>query len=73
MPAGTEAVAGETIIEVSAGASTFSEAEPLIVPEVAVTVAVPCAVAVATPAALTLAPFTALQVAEVKVCVLPSV
>jgi hypothetical protein len=40
-PAATVAVAGVTEIEVSTGAVTVSVAEPLIVPEVAVIVAVP--------------------------------
>ena len=68
-----EAEAGETAIEVSAGASTFSATEPEIVPEVAEIVATPCAVPVATPALVMLAPFAALQVTEVKAWLLPSV
>lgn len=54
-PAATEADAGVTVIEVSTGAVTVSIADPLIVPEVAVIVAVPCIKAVAKPLLFTVA------------------
>jgi hypothetical protein len=46
---------GVTAIEVNTTAVTVSVAEPLIVPEVAVIVAVPCAMVVAKPALLIVA------------------
>lgn len=49
LPAATEAVVGVTKIEVSAAGVTVKVAEPLIVPDVAVMVAVPGATAVANP------------------------
>lgn len=54
-PAATEAVVGLTEIEVNTAAVTVSAAEPLIVPEVAVMVAVPCATLVDKPPLLTVA------------------
>jgi hypothetical protein len=60
-------VAGVTEIEVSTAAVTVNVAEPLIVPDLAVIVAVPCAMLVANPALLTVA----IDVAdEVQVAVL---
>jgi hypothetical protein len=55
LPAATDAVVGLTEIEVSIGAVTVKLAEPLIVPEVAVMVAVPGTTPVANPPLLTLA------------------
>ena len=55
MPAATEAVAGVTEIEVSKGAVTVKLTEPLIVPDLAVIVVLPCATPVARPALLTVA------------------
>jgi hypothetical protein len=46
---------GVTAIEVKTAAVTVNVAEPLIVPEVAVIVAVPCATLVASPPLLTVA------------------
>jgi cation transport ATPase len=67
-------VAGVTEIEVNTAAVTVNVAEPLIVPEVAVIVAVPCATLVAKPLPL----MVAIEVAEevhvavlVRVWVLP--
>ncbi len=74
LPAATEAVAGVTEIEVSTGAVTVSVAEPLIVPDLAVIVALPCATLVASPPLLTVATDFAeeLQVAVlVRFCVVP--
>jgi hypothetical protein len=48
-------VVGVTEIEVNTAAVTVNVAAPLIVPEVAVMVAVPCATLVASPALLTVA------------------
>jgi hypothetical protein len=48
-PAATEAVLGVTLIEVNTAEVTVNVAEPLIAPDVAVTVAVPCATLVASP------------------------
>jgi hypothetical protein len=48
-PAATDAVVGVTAIEVNAAAVTVNVADPLIVPEVAVIVAVPAATLVAKP------------------------
>ncbi len=75
MPAATEGKAGVTAIEVKTSAVTVSVVEPLMVPEEAVMVAVPCATLVAEPRLLIVA--TALdedfQVAVlVRFCVLPS-
>ena len=74
LPAATDAVAGVTAIEVNTGAVTVKVAEPWIVPEVAVTVAVPCARLVANPTEFTVA----IDVAEdvhaavlLRFCVLP--
>lgn len=65
---------GVTANETNVAAVTVSEAVPLIVPEVAVSVVVPVPTAVTTPVVLTVA--TALedevQVSEVSSCVLPS-
>ena len=55
LPTATDAIAGVTEIEVSTGAVTVNVAEPLIVPEVAVIVAVPWAALVASPPLLTVA------------------
>lgn len=49
-PAAIDAVPGVMVIEVSTGAVTVNAAEPLMVPEVAVIVAVPWATPVAKPA-----------------------
>jgi len=48
-------VAGVTEIEVSTAAVTVNVAEPLMVPDLAVIVAVPCAMLVANPTLLTVA------------------
>ena len=74
-PAGTEAVLGLTLIEVNTAAVTVKVAEPLIAPEVAVIVTVPCATLVAKPVlALMVATevFEEVQLAVVvRFCVLP--
>jgi hypothetical protein len=73
-PAATEAVAGVTEIEVKTAAVTVNVAEPLIVPEVAVMVALPGATLVASPPLLTVAAAVAeeVQVAlVVRFCVEP--
>lgn len=65
---------GVTEIEVNTAAVTVNAAELLIVPDLAVTVAVPCAMLVANPLLLTVATDVAeeLQVAVlVRVCVVP--
>jgi hypothetical protein len=63
-------VAGVTEIEVSTAAVTVNVAEPLMVPDLAVIVAVPCAMLVANPAL----PTVAIVVAEeLQVAVLVSV
>ena len=65
---------GVTEIEVSTGAVTVNVAEPLIVPDLAVMVALPCARLVANPPLLTVAIDFAeeVQVAVVvKFCVVP--
>ena len=49
------ALLGVMLIDVTAGGSPVKVAVPLIDPELAVTVTLPCAKAVATPAALTVA------------------
>ena len=66
-PAATEAVAGVTEIEVNTAAVTVKVAEPPIVPDLAVIVAVPWATLVARPMLLTVATvvFDELQVAVV--------
>jgi hypothetical protein len=67
-------VGGVTEIEVNTAAVTVNVAEPLIVPEVAVTVVLPNATLVASPPLLTVAIEVAeeVQVAvEVRVCVVP--
>jgi len=63
-------VAGVTEIEVNAAALTVNVAEPLMVPDLAVIVAVPCAMLVANPALLTVAIVVA---EELQVAVLVSV
>jgi hypothetical protein len=63
-------VAGVTEIEVSTAAVTVNVAEPLMVPDLAVIVAVPCAMLVANPALLTVAIVVA---EELQVAVLASV
>jgi hypothetical protein len=73
-PAATEAVPGVTEIEVSTGAVTVNVADPLIVPDVALMVAVPCVKVVASPAALIVATVRddELHVAVVvRFCVVP--
>jgi hypothetical protein len=55
LPAATDAVVGVTEIEVNSGAVTVSFVEPLIVPDLAVIVALPWAMPVANPPLLTLA------------------
>jgi hypothetical protein len=70
------AAAGVTAIDTKAGGPTVNAAEPLIVPEVAVIVALPCATDKARPALLTVATVVEdeLQVTdEVRLCVLPLV
>jgi hypothetical protein len=74
LPAGTEAVAGVTEIEVSTAAVTVSVAAPPIVPMLAVIVAVPGSTPVASPLLLTVA----IELAEephlavpLRFCVLP--
>ena len=65
---------GVTEIEVSSGAVTVNVAEPLIVPDLAVMVALPCATLVASPPLLTFAIDVAeeVQVAVlVRFCVVP--
>jgi hypothetical protein len=74
-PAATEAVAGVTAIEVNAGGVTVKVVEPLMVPDLAVIVAVPEATPVANPVLLltvaTVA-FEELQLAVVvRFCVVP--
>jgi hypothetical protein len=70
LPAATDAVAGVTEIEINAAAVTAKVAEPVIAPEVAVIVAVPCATLVAKPLLL----IVAIEVdEEVQVAVLVSV
>jgi hypothetical protein len=73
-PAATEAVVGVTEIEVNTGAVTVRFAAPLIVPDLAVMVALPWAKLVASPALLTVATevFEDVQVAVlVRLCVVP--
>jgi hypothetical protein len=67
-------VAGVTEIEVNTAAVTVNVAEPLIVPDLAVIVALPCATLVARPPLLTVAIDVAeeVQVALlVRFCVVP--
>ncbi len=54
-PAPIEAVPGVTAMELNTAAVTVNVADPLIVPDVAVIVAVPCAMLVASPPLLTVA------------------
>ena len=73
MPRAMLAVAGVTAIDTSAGGPTLSVAVPLIAPEVAAIVLLPCATDRASPALLMVATEVddELQVAEeVRVCVL---
>jgi hypothetical protein len=74
-PAATEAVAGVTAIEVRPGGITVNVAVPLMLPDLAVIVAVPCATVVANPVVLfTVATelFEEVQVAVVvRFCVVP--
>jgi hypothetical protein len=73
-PAGTDGDAGVTAIEASTAAVTLSVAEPWMVPNVAVTVAVPFATLVANPPLLTVAIAGADEVhvaVLVKFCVVP--
>jgi hypothetical protein len=75
-PAATEAVGGVTAIEVNTAAVTVSAPEPLMVPDVAVMVELPCARLVANPALLTVAivGFEDVQLAElVRFWVVPLV
>jgi hypothetical protein len=60
LPAATDAVAGVTAIEVNTAAVTVNVAEPLIVPDLAVMVALPAATLVANPPLL----IVAIDVAE---------
>jgi hypothetical protein len=74
LPAATEGVAGVTEIAVKTAAVTVNVAKPLMLPEVAVTVAVPEATLVARPPLLMVAIPVADEVhfAElVRFCVLP--
>jgi hypothetical protein len=74
VPAATDGEAGVTEIEVSTGAVTVNLVDPLIVPDLAVMVAVPAATPVANPAVLTVAIAVEdeLQVAVlVRFCVVP--
>ena len=73
-PATTDAVVGVTEIEVNTAAVTVNVAEPLVVPDLAVMVALPCATLVASPPLLTVATDFAddVQVAVlVRFCVVP--
>ena len=74
MPSGILALAGVTAIDFRVGAVTVNVAEPEIVPEVAVMVAVPCATDVASPPLFMVATVLdeVVQVTElVRVCVVP--
>ena len=74
LPAATEAVVGVTAIETNTAAVTVNVADPLIVPDAALIVAVPCATPVANPPLLTVATAVAdeLHVAVlVKFCCVP--
>jgi hypothetical protein len=55
VPFAIDALAGVTDIEVSTGAVTVNEAEPLIDPELAKIVVAPCVAPVASPLPLTVA------------------
>jgi hypothetical protein len=55
VPARRPKVPGETVIEISVGAVTVSEALPVMEPEAAVIVSVPCPSALATPLLLMVA------------------
>ena len=73
-PVGTDGLAGVTAMETRAGAVTVKTVEPLMVPEVAVIIAVPAATEVANPAELMVATLVAeeVQVAElVRFAVVP--
>jgi hypothetical protein len=73
-PAAPDAVSGVTEIEVNTAAVTVNVAEPLIVPDLAVIVALPCATLVASPPLLTVAIDFAeeVQVAVlVRFCIVP--
>jgi hypothetical protein len=75
LPAATVAVAGVTEIDVNSAAVTVNVAEPLIVPDLAVMVAVPGATPVANPPVLTVATAVVEEVhlaVLVRFCVLPS-
>ena len=69
MPSGIVGKAGVTAIEISAAGVTDRAVEPLIVPNVAVTVALPNATLAATPRLLMVATLTSLvtQVTEVVI------
>jgi hypothetical protein len=73
-PAATDGEAGVTEIDTNTAAVTVSVAEPLIVPEVAVMVALPCVRLVDSPLLLTVATEVADEVhvaVLVNVCVVP--
>ena len=73
-PVGTDGLAGVTAMETRAGAVTVKTVEPLMVPEVAVIIAVPAATEVANPAELMVAALVAeeVQLAElVRLAVVP--
>jgi hypothetical protein len=73
-PAATDALVGVTEIEVNTAAVTVKVAEPLIVPDLAVMVAVPAVTPVAIPVLLTVATefFEEVQVAALlRFCVVP--
>ena len=75
-PAATEGFAGVTAIDTSTGGATLSVVEPVIDPELALTVVLPCATVCANPVPLIVATLCAdeLHVTEpVRFCVLPSV
>jgi hypothetical protein len=75
VPNANNPLAGVIASDTNAGAPTVSVADPLIVPEVAVIVALPCPAPDAKPEPLTVATVgdEEVQVAEVRFCVLPSV
>jgi hypothetical protein len=76
VPKAMLAGAGVTAIDTRPGAPTVRAAEPLMVPEVAVIVVLPCARDVASPAALMLATVAEEEFQftnEVRFCVLPLV
>jgi len=72
-PNATEGNGGVTEIETSTGAVTVNVADPVIVPDFALMVAVPCATLVARPALTVATPtFDELQFAElVRFCLVP--